>query len=482
MIATLDARLRGATQLMNAGRDGEALAAFEAIVAQWPDAANAWYNVGYLRRRLSRYEEALAAYGEAIARGARDPEEIHLNRAAIFADHLRREDEAERELLEALARNAAYIPALLNLGNLHEDQGRREDAIARYEAALAIDPRCYAALARIAGARKATGLNDPMIARLRTAVSESARDAGDRAALGFALGKTLDEAGAYAEAFEAYRAANAASRAMRPNISAHYDRAAQERLVDALIAAYPAKQARPAPAASPKLVFICGMFRSGSTLTEQVLAAHPAVTAGGEIPYLPELARSLGLRAPNADESETFARRYLAQARAAFPNAALLTDKRPDNFIHVGLIKALFPDARIVHTRRHPLDNCLSVYFLHLDHAMGYALDVEDAAHFLIEERRLMAHWQALYGEDILDFDYDAFVASPRAETARLLAHCGLPWDEACLSFHTVRNAVKTASVWQVREPLYARSSGRWRNYANELARARAILEAAGAL
>lgn len=480
MTATPEHQLREAARLMNAGRDDEALSAFEAVVARWPELANAWYNVGYLRRRLGRFEEALSAYGEAIARGARDPEEIHLNRATILADHLRRQDQAERELLAALARNGAYVPALLNLGNLYEDQGRREDAIAQYEAALRVDPLCFSALARIAGATKATEADDPLIARLCAALAHPAADAAAKASLGFALGKMLDEAGAYGEAFAAFSAANAASRATAPGAS--YDRAAHERLVAALIAAYPVGRRRAAGTTEPKLVFICGMFRSGSTLAEQVLAAHPDVTAGGELAFVPQIARSVGVRALGDSEAAQLAAHYLAQARVAFPNASLLTDKRPDNFLHVGLIKSLFPDARIVHTRRHPLDNCLSVYFLHLDHSMGYALDLEDAAHFLAQERRLMAYWKALYGEDILDFDYDVFVRAPREETQRLLDFCGLGWDEACLSFHTARNAVKTASVWQVREPLYTRASGRWRNYAKHLEGARVTLARAGLL
>jgi hypothetical protein len=116
------------------------------------------------------------------------------------------------------------------------------------------------------------------------------------------------------------------------------------------------------------------------------------------------------------------------------------------------------------------------VYFLHLDHGMGYALDLMDTAHHYREYRRLMAHWKTLYGEDILDFDYDALVRDPRPQVERLLAFCGLDWEEGCLEFHRVQNAVKTASALQVREPLYKRASGRWRNYAAQLAPVRAYL------
>jgi len=121
----------------------------------------------------------------------------------------------------------------------------------------------------------------------------------------------------------------------------------------------------------------------------------------------------------------------------------------------------------------------LSIYFLHLDHTMSYALDLADIGHYYIQYRRLMAHWQTLYGADILDLDYDALVQEPRPAMEQLTAFCGLEWEEACLSFEQSARAVKTASVWQVRERLYRRSSGRWRNYAAHLASLQQQLHAA---
>jgi len=147
----------------------------------------------------------------------------------------------------------------------------------------------------------------------------------------------------------------------------------------------------------------------------------------------------------------------------------MLTDKRPDNFLHVGLIKTLFPRAKIVHTRRNPLDNLLSLYFLHLDPGMAYALDLDDAAHWLKEHDRLMAHWKALYPDDICDIDYDELVLAPKPVIEGLLAFLNLSWEDGVLQFHRGAAPVKTASVWQVRQPLHARSSGRWQNYRSVL-------------
>ena len=152
-----------------------------------------------------------------------------------------------------------------------------------------------------------------------------------------------------------------------------------------------------------------------------------------------------------------------------FAGADVVTDKRPDNFLHIGLIKTLFPDARIVYTVRDPMDVCLSNWFLHLDASMAWALDLEDTAHWHGQHRRLMAHWTALYPDDIHTLDYDALVADPEPVVEGLLRFLDLPWEEGCLAFHETGGAVRTASVWQVREPLYRRSSGRWRNYAAHL-------------
>ena len=115
--------------------------------------------------------------------------------------------------------------------------------------------------------------------------------------------------------------------------------------------------------------------------------------------------------------------------------------------MYLGLIKRLFPGAKIINTTRDPVDNCLSIYFLHVDHRMGYALDLMDTAHYYRQYRRLMRHWKSLFGADILDFDYDQFVGAPRPAVEKLLAFCGLDWEDGCMAFHRVRNAVKTASA-----------------------------------
>jgi hypothetical protein len=225
------------------------------------------------------------------------------------------------------------------------------------------------------------------------------------------------------------------------------------------------------------------MFRSGSTLIEQLIADQTDVVPGGELEFLPELVRTALAAFPESMATlsprhlESLAARYLDSLAERFPGAAFVTDKRPDNFLYIGLIKLLFPDAKIVHTRRSPLDNCVSIFFLHLDQGMSYALDLADTGHYYVQYRRLMQHWKTLYGADIHDVDYDTYVREPETEAGRLFDFLGLEDQPLRAGQPASVRAVKTASVWQVREPIYQRSSGRANNYARELAALREQLE-----
>lgn len=463
-----------AQRLQQAGRAAEAIEAYQRLLALWPNQPDSWYNLAYLQQATRQFEAALASYQQALDHGVSQPEEVRMNRAVIFAVALARPEQALQEVDAALALNARYLPAWLNRGNLLEQRGDRAGALAAYEQALALSPGHALALSRLPNLMAIRSADDPLVARLRQALARPGATPGERADLGFALGKALDQAGAYDAAFDAYRAANEASRASAGPRGVRYDRAAQEALVDRLIQAF----GTPAPRADtgsthPGLVFICGLYRSGSTLTEQILASHPQVTAGGEMELLPWLLRGRAgaISQPlSPEELDTMRSAYLGRVQALFPAAGVVTDKRMDNFLHIGLILSLFPDARIVVTRRHPLDNGLAIYFAHLGHGLPYALDLADIAHWQRQYQRLTDHWRRVYGASLLELDYDQLVVQPRPQVEALLAHCGLAWDDACLRFHEAKNVVQTASAWQVRQPLYTASSGRWRHYERHLA------------
>jgi tetratricopeptide (TPR) repeat protein len=492
------ALLRQAQALNAQGRRAEAIDLFRRALALLPTASEGWYELGYLLKAEGRYVEALDAYAQALARGISRAEEVHLNRGVIYSDHLRRDAEAERELHAALALNPRYVPALLNLGNLHEERGERDAALGWYERLLATgggdDPRYHAlhfeALARTAIMRPPQSLDDPLFARLRAAIDSPAvrADAVVRPNLLFALARSYERLGATDEAFAAFAEATRCLREAAPP----YSPAHTEQLVGAMIAAFPTPVARAADdgAAGARPLFVCGMFRSGSTLVEQVLAGHPRIVPGGEVDFLMRLcARRLApfpasmARLDPAREAQ-LAAEYRAHLARLFPQAGpgdYITDKRPDNFLLIGLIKRLLPAAKFVHSVRDPLDTGLSVFMQHLHlRVAGYASDLGAIGHYYGQYRRLMAHWKALYPDDIHDFDYDAFVREPRAELDKLFAFLGLDYDERVLEFHTRTNTVKTASYWQVRRPLYADASGRWRRYATHLAPLAQALRAGG--
>src|SRR6185437_22778 len=424
--------LQAASRLRQMNRVPEAIAAYERVLSRWPDLPNSWYNLGLLQRQAGRLQPALSSYRKALALGISAPEEVHLNCSVIYMD-LRQEEAAERELRTALRLNPGYIPALLNLANLCEDLGRRDEACDLYRRILMLEPKRYEALARLANAQPASGRDhSALVASMRSALADPAASPAERASLGFALGRLLDVQGDYAAAFAAYHQANEDSRTSAGPEFRGYDRRAQEMLVEELLRAFPrasserSAAAKPTKEGGPVPIFICGMFRSGSTLAERLLSAHPAVRAGGELGLIPGLVKGplrpfpASMAAVSAEALANMARGYTEELGRRCAGAAHATDKRPDNFLYLGLIKKLFPEAKIVHTTREALDNCLSVYFLHLDHGMSYALDLRDIGHYYRQYRRVMAHWRALYGEDILDFEYDAFVRDPKPVGERL--------------------------------------------------------------
>ncbi len=469
------ALLEQASALRRSGRAVEAIEAYERLLAVQPDLPDSWYNLGWLQRQAGRFDQGLASYRQAIDRGVSGPEEAHLNCAVILADHLNRVGDAEAELRAALAINPDYAPALLNLGNVAEDLGRREDARGCYQRALEAEPGNVLALARLAGVATPAGAGDPLIARLRDSLARGDISASDRADLGFALGRLLDAAGDFEAAFAVYRNANAASRASFGPAFQSYDATSHEACVERLIAAFDRPPSGSGDSAGANLIFICGMFRSGSTLAEQILACHGGVGPGGELDLLPALIdRELQ---PYPEAAAKLGQAKVERLRTSYAEGlkrlglcgGLVTDKRPDNFLHIGLIKTLFPAAKIIHTRRNPRDNLLALYFLQVSPLVPYALELSDSVHWYRQYRRLMDHWQSLYPRDLFDLDYDQLVAEPRPVIEAMLNFCGLEWQESCLDFHRASNPVKTASVWQVRQPLYTRSSGRWRNYQAQL-------------
>ena len=439
---------------------------YEQQLSLAPDNPNARFNLALLYKKARRYADALAAYEAAIEQGIDHVEEVYSNIGVLYSD-MRQGDEARRMYEKSLEVDPTYIPALFNLAALFEETGERQPAVDLYRQILSIDPTYWDALSRLAYAQRAASVDDEIIGSLRAALN-AAGDPLVRESLHHALGKALDDAGQYGEAYKAYKAANESARSRNQR----YDRNAAEQAVSMMMELFNKgwiTRAETSSEAEP--IFICGMFRSGSTLTEQILAAHPLVEAGSELDILPWLlSRRLApfpqrLASITGSELRPVADEYLSRVQELFPNAGNVTDKRPDNFLHLGLVRAMFPRARIVYTRRDLHDNCLSLYFQQFSAELSYANDLGDIAHYYRQQERLMAHWQAVLGDNIFTLDYDELVREPEPVLRSLLGFLRLPWDDSCLEFEKARSLVKTASIWQVRESLHTRSSGRWKNY-----------------
>ncbi len=471
-------KLQVAALLEQQGKHADAELRYRQIIESQPELAVARFNFACFLRRGGRLEEALAEHQKALDLGIDQPEEVLSNMGVIFTE-LRRDEDARAHLERSLTLAPDYIPAMYNLALLHEEFGDREQALTLFASILELNPAYYNALIHIAYAQTITDPGDAIIRKLRRALRRLQVDALTRESLHFALAKTLDDCGRHDEAFAQYEIGNRASAArLLP-----YDSKAEENRVEEILNVFsPEWLAAREPVSDRPLVFITGMFRSGSTLFEQVLAAHPQVTAGGEIDHFGRAFALSGTSFPaavaalSADGWRKLGAGYIEYIDRTFPAGTLITNKRPDAFAWLGLLKALFPNARFVNTVRNPLDTCLSIYFQQLDGQIGYANDLARIAHHYAQYLRLMSHWKRLFGASIFDAVYDDYVADRRPVTQALLAFLELPWHEDCLEFQRLPNRVRTASVWQVRESVYRKSSGRWRNYERQLEPVRRLL------
>ena len=300
----------------------------------------------------------------------------------------------------------------------------------------------------------------------------------EQVSLHFGLGRLLDAADRYEEAFAHYRQGNT----LKHEVFSPADHA---RYVDDIIATYNSDFMAKAPRAnndSTRPLFIIGMPRSGTTLVEQILVSHPQVAGGGELTFMNDIVRELpsllGVSAPylqslaalTAEVCDRASRYYLDRIATISSDARYVTDKMPGNFMYLGLIALLFPRARIIHCGRDPLDTCLSCYFQYFPAGHPYAYDLDHLGGYYRQYQRLMQHWRTVIRLPMLEVQYQDLVADQERVSREIIAFCDLPWDERCLRFHETGRVVHTLSYDQVRQPLNQRSVGRWRHYDRFLA------------
>jgi tetratricopeptide (TPR) repeat protein len=440
-----------------------------------PQLPEAYLHLGNSLLALNALSEAGATYRAGL-QIAPDHAALHLAHA-MAARAVGRLAEAQESTRRALALRPDAADTLALLGSLAIDHGRFDEAEELLRKALAIDPELPEALTSLAMLRKMSAADAPWREAAERVLARGPPMA-HAINLHHALGKYHDDLDERAAAFQHHRLGNELARRTR----LRYERAEMTQRVTQTLAAFDRQAFAalcPGGIASERPVFVVGMPRSGTSLTEQILASHPQVHGAGELLYWIFAADAERAAPPEqrAAKITELGRAYLEGLAAQAPDASRVIDKLPVNFRHIGLIHAALPGARFIHLERNPLDTCLSIYFQGFSAAHPYATDFGDLGHYYHEYRRLMAHWRAvLPPRTLLDVRYEDLVDDPEGWSRRMLAHIGLPWDARCLEFHRTDRPVLTASNWQVRQPISKSSVGRWRRYEAFLAPLREAL------
>jgi hypothetical protein len=293
---------------------------------------------------------------------------------------------------------------------------------------------------------------------------------GNRVNLHFALAKALKDVGDYETSFQHLIRGNALKGTQRP-----YDEAGTlkrwERIREALTADLIGDRAGQGDS-SPAPVFILGMPRSGSTLVEQILASHPKIFGADELRFLSDMSESIegfpeSVRSLSKERLRELGGSYMRAVRRLAPSAERITDKRPINFIYAGMIPLILPNARIIHTRRDPRDIAVSCFSVP---SIGIPPTLAELGRYIRAYQTHMAHWREVLPQGVMmEVQYEDLVADLEVGARRMVAHCGLEWDDACLDFHKSQRAVRTPSAAQVRQPIYHSAIGRWRHYERQL-------------
>ncbi|HET6222861.1 MAG TPA: sulfotransferase, partial [Dongiaceae bacterium] len=416
--------------------------AFRRALALQPGHLRALVNLGHILASHKYAAEAAGCFEAALAREPRNTQ-LRLALARTLAEQ-ERADEAQACYEQVIADNPSKIDAHLGLARLHRHGGRFDDSAASYANALQIDPRCVSALVGIVLHHKAD-LPAEQATRIETLAASADLPMQDRRHLHFALAQAKEAARDYDRAFHHMAEANRLRLLEFEESSGPYDPDAEARWVAGIMQAFDAAHFQRTAGFginSELPVYIVGMPRSGTTLCEQILASHSQVFGAGELPdiyqLVEELTRGGSSYAGQLTEAATraMAERELARLLARGPAARRVTDKHPFNFCHLGLIATLFPQVRIVHCRRDPMDTCLSCFSQDLSQLAIWSGDLTTLGHAYRMYERLMAHWRAVLPARLLEVDYEQVVEDFEGQARRLIAFCGLEWEEACLTFH----------------------------------------------
>lgn len=467
--------------LRQSGDKAAAVEQYRRAVALDPRSAEARSNLGRMLLDEGDPNSALAHCEEAV-RLRPNLAAAQTNLANVLIVHGRLE-EAKACLFEAVRLEPNVAAIHVAFAHLWERLGELDQAVTALREALNCAPNDPLALARLAVALKGK-LPEADKTAIERLLADPALPFESRWQLLFGLAGVLDAQSEFDRAAEFSIDANALVRADIGRRSRGYDpqehRAFVSRLIETFTPEYFAR-VRGFGLDTERPVFVVGMPRSGTSLTEQVLASHPRVFGAGELWLAQDTFETLPaatglacepidcLSTLNRETSQRLAWRYLDKLAAINNSSDRIVDKLPENTIFLGFIATLFPRAKIIHCRRDPRDTALSCWMTNFAH-VRWAFDFDNIAERIHEYHRLMAHWRSVLPLPMFEFDYEALVADLEGTARQLVAWCGLDWDPACLEFHKTSRPVRSPSAAQVRQPLYSSSVGRWRHYERSLA------------
>ena len=440
-----------------------------------PSNAVAWFNLGWWSTKVGLFAASLKAYEQALAFGIESPEEAMSNMASVYSERLGQIEPAMQWLDRALLQNPQYYPAIFNRAHIAEQMGDRETACRYFEQAAGLAPRDAYPIARWVEANLTLPEASSAVQSLRRFAKGKNPDAL------MALARYEEQGEQYDAAWDALIAANTIDQKAYPSWQAL---PVQSKLTNQLTEVLPQQSttvgatAGITPGASaphPQQqipVFILGLFRTGSTLLEQILAAHPDFVPLGESEFWPRQIHALGGgmvspgRLPDTQLCAKLRQRWQLHLRDRnIASGLIATDKRPDNLFHMATIQRVLPEAKFVITERDWRDTLVSMFGTRLHPQHGYATNPEAIAEHIRFCHKIADFWCENYPKSVYRVSYEALVSDPEEELMPLFTWLGTPWHPECLNFHELTNSVRTASVWQVREPLTTSRQGRWRNY-----------------
>jgi tetratricopeptide (TPR) repeat protein len=455
---------RMGTALEALGETVAAIAAYRRATELLPSLTEAAYRAGNLLETLGNRAEAIACFRRAASSGKTSLGRLGAARALLAEN---RDADAERVLRQTLALDPTNAVANDLLGTVLADAGRFDEAGNCHERAIAKEPLLAGSYYELARCRRLTADDDALVARMQVALADPRLDAAQRLRVHLALAKAADDVGDYALAMRHCDAADALRRGL-----VAFDPDAFAAQVTRLIARFTPdliERALQLGQTDATPVLILGMPRSGTTLVEQIVSGHKEVRGGGELDFWTVRGAQYEQAGPAGTEAPFLCRAaadYLGVLRGIAPDAARVTDKMPLNFVWAGLIHLALPRATIIHCRRSPIDTALSIHQTHFNRHLRFPTGGPELVAYYRQYRRLTDHWRAVLPADrFVEIDYAALTAEPEPTIRRIVASCGLEWDDACLQPERNPRVVKTPSRWQARQPVYRTAVNKWRRY-----------------